>query len=230
MVKLRRLLSKIQKTVLVDRYQQGARAVDLTKSFKVPKQTVSDILKKYRTTGTIERKPGSGRPRKTTALEDRLIIRTMLSKRDITAHEIADSVGINGVSDKTICRRLTQSGEFKSCWKTRKPFITEKNRRIRVEWSQEHLHWTVEQWRKVLWSDESSYVLRYAQRTQVWRRKNERYKPFATTATVKHDKKIMVWGAFAAHGVGNIYRVEGMHLHVIHTNYHSLTVVYRHYG
>ena len=33
--------------------------------------------------------------------------------------------------------------------------------------------------------------------------------PYATTGTVKHDAKINVWGCFAAHGVGNIYLVEG---------------------
>ena len=26
----------------------------------------------------------------------------------------------------------------------------------------------------------------------------------------KKDKKNMVWGAFAVHGVGNLYRVEGI--------------------
>jgi len=28
--------------------------------------------------------------------------------------------------------------------------------------------------------------------------------------TVKHDDKIMVWGCFAAHGVGNLYLVDGI--------------------
>jgi hypothetical protein len=62
----------------------------------------------------------------------------------------------------------------------------------------------------VLWSDESPYVLRFNRKTRVWRKKDERYKPFATTASVKHDKKIMVWGCFAAHGVGDLHRVEGI--------------------
>lgn len=39
---------------------------------------------------------------------------------------------------------------------------------------------------------------------------NERYKPWCTVATVKHDKKIMVWGCFCAHGVGNLYRIQGI--------------------
>ena len=29
------------------------------------------------------------------------------------------------------------------------------------------------------------------------------------TGTVKQDKRIMVWGCFASHGVGRLYRVKG---------------------
>ena len=60
-----------------------------------------------------------------------------------------------------------------------------------------------------MWTDESPYVLRFGKRQRVWRTFNERYAWFATKATVKHDKKINVWGAFAAHGVGNLYWIKG---------------------
>ncbi len=61
-----------------------------------------------------------------------------------------------------------------------------------------------------MWSDESPYVLRCARRFRVWRSHNERYKPDVTRATLKHDKKIMVWGCFSAHGVGKLHRVDGI--------------------
>ena len=31
-----------------------------------------------------------------------------------------------------------------------------------------------------------------------------------TIGTIKHDKKVMVWGAFAANKVGILHRVEGI--------------------
>ena len=34
----------------------------------------------------------------------------------------------------------------------------------------------------------------------------------ATQASVKHDKKINVWGCFSAHGVGNLFRIHGIML------------------
>ena len=69
---------------------------------------------------------------------------------------------------------------------------------------------TIEEWRRVLWSDESPFVLIYNGRKLVWRLGNERYSITCCTGTVKHDIKIMVWGCFAAHGVGNLYLVEGI--------------------
>ena len=39
----------------------------------------------------------------------------------------------------------------------------------------------------------------------MWRSADEKFKPFATRGTLKHDAKIMVWGCFSAHGVGDIH-------------------------
>ena len=36
-------------------------------------------------------------------------------------------------------------------------------------------------------------------------KKGEAYNTECTRPTVKHDTKIMVWGAFVAHAVGNLY-------------------------
>ena len=55
-----------------------------------------------------------------------------------------------------------------------------------------------------------SFVLRFGQRQRVWRLPNERYIPICCKATIKHDKKINIWGCFSWNGVGNLYRVKGI--------------------
>jgi hypothetical protein len=114
------------------------------------------------------------------------------------------------VSDTTIRRRITETKEFKSYWATKKPFISESNRQKRVAWCIKHRSWTVEQWQNVIWSDESPFVFRFNKKVRVWRMFNEQYNPQCIVATVKHDKKIMVWGCFAAVGAGNLHKVEGI--------------------
>ena len=64
---------------------------------------------------------------------------------------------------------------------------------VNVYYGQENLNWTIDQWKYVLWSDESPYVMRYSGRTRVWRLLNEQYNVQLLKETVKHDKKIMVW-------------------------------------
>ncbi len=94
--------------------------------------------------------------------------------------------------------------------KFQKPFVSAVNIKKRLIWAKEHLHWTVEQWRTVFWTDESPFVLQYNGRKRVWRMWNERYDPRCIQGTVKHDKKVMVWGGFAAHGVGKLVWIDGI--------------------
>jgi hypothetical protein len=49
----------------------------------------------------------------------------------------------------------------------------------------------------------------------VWRKTGERLAKYCTKGTVKHDKKINVWGCFAGHSVGRLHRIYGiMNKHV----------------
>ena len=98
---------------------------------------------------------------------------------------------------------------MKSCWAVKKPYINENNRIKRLEWCKERKNWTVEQWKQVVWSDESPFVLRYNGKRRVWRHHNERYNDAVTIGSVKHDAKINVWGCFCAHGVDALHLVEG---------------------
>ena len=43
---------------------------------------------------------------------------------------------------------------------------------------------TIEQYNRLLWSDEIPFLLRYVGRTRVWRQPNERYKDFCVKGTV----------------------------------------------
>jgi hypothetical protein len=151
-----------------------------------------------------------GRKRKTDERDDRLIMNLMKKDRFITAKQIKVENPDLHVSESTILRRLKQSGEFDSYWAARKPFITPENQTKRLNWARIHVTWTVEQWRRVMWSDESPFVLRYNRKKRVWRRAGERYEKECITASIKHDKKINVWGGFSATGTAGFKRVFGI--------------------
>ena len=81
--------------------------------------------------------------------------------RFCTAEEIKREVALPGLCCNTILSRIKESGEFNSYWAVHKPFINRDNRQKRLQWCQEHIDWTPEQWHRVLWSDESPFVLSY---------------------------------------------------------------------
>jgi transposase len=211
-------MTEVQKGQICAFKASGRSRNWIARALQLHNNAVGRVIKKYEAGEHLERKAGSGRPKKTSAHTDRAIVREMKVNRFATAPEIQETLstiirGPNGdqtLSDSTIRNRIKETGEFQSYWAARKPFISDENKKKRVEWCLARRHWTIEDWRNVLWSDESPYVLRYAAKRRVWRRHNERYIPECCVATVKHDKKIMVWGCFAAHGVGDLLRVIGI--------------------
>ena len=77
-----------------------------------------------------------------------------------------------------------------------------------MKWCEKHKDWTVDQWSKVLFSDESPFSVRCKIAKRVWAKPGEGLRPETCQATVKHGVKINVWGCFAAHGVGELYQVD----------------------
>lgn len=78
----------------------------------------------------------------------------------------------------------------------RKPPITEDNRQKRLAWALEHVNWTVDQWRRILWSDETWITGGHHRKQYVTRRPGEEWDP--TCIVERHTKKggWMFWGCF----------------------------------
>lgn len=70
----------------------------------------------------------------------------------------------------------------------------------------------MEQWKTVVWSDESKFELFGTKRRQYVRRKaGERYKKQCIAPTVKHGGgSVMVWGCFSYTSVGDLVKIDGI--------------------
>ena len=69
----------------------------------------------------------------------------------------------------------------------KKPLLCKANIRKRLEFAKTYKDWTVDQWMKVLWTDESKFEIFGSKRRQNVRwRSNERYHSECIVPTVKH--------------------------------------------
>ena len=55
--------------------------------------------------------------------------------------------------------------------------MNDVNRKKRLDFAEKYKDWSVNQWKKVLWSDETIYTLRSKLPRKNWRLKNEKYVP-----------------------------------------------------
>ena len=119
-------------------------------------------------------------------------------------------------------RRLCETGLYGRIT-VKKLLLRKQNNFKRPQWTKSHKDWTIEQWNKVLWTDESKFEIFLSNtRVYVWRRLSERAANAYITPTVKHGwGSIMVWwrGAFAYCKVGDLDQVKGK---LNQTGYHSI--------
>jgi transposase-like protein len=177
-----------EKGIIVGLYKDGNRSMrSITTEFGINPTTVSNVWKLYQKDPQLKRRPVSGRPRKTTAQDDRVIVRAVKTNPNISAGEIKQSSGFTDICEQTILNRLHESKEVYSAWTKKKPWLCKINREKRIAWCKAHLHWTGKDWNSVVWSDESPLPVRHHGKKRVWKQYEQEFHISHYTPTVKHD-------------------------------------------
>ncbi len=68
----------------------------------------------------------------------------------------------NTISERTTHQTLKQMG-YSSRRPHRVPLLSDKNRKRRIQFTQDHQNWTIEDWKNVALSDESRFQLRHSE-------------------------------------------------------------------
>jgi ketohexokinase/beta-glucosidase len=120
--------------------------------------------------------------------------------RRMSFAQLAEVMGF-GVRKWAIRSALLREG-FHRRLAMRKPPITEANRKIRLAWAEEHVKWTMDQWYRILWTDETWITGGRYTRTWVTRRAGEEWDPTCIVERYQRKKGWMFWGCFHGHTKG----------------------------
>ena len=176
-------------------YRQVAR------HFGCTHRTVSLLHDRNITQNSADDRPRSGRPRVTTARQDRNIVLSHLRDPFLTAtHTAAETHGRDNprISSDTVRRRL-RAHQMRARRPYRGPILTNIHRNNRLTWCQQHQRWRIAQWNEVAFSDESRFCLDVSDgRHRVWRRNRRRYADCCVHETNRWGgPNVLVWAAIS---------------------------------
>ncbi|GBC31699.2 IS630 family transposase [Rhizophagus irregularis DAOM 181602=DAOM 197198] len=212
MVKTREL-SDFERGRVIGFYEAGDSERTISEKTGYGKTTIHNIISKYKKTGAFSIASRSGRPKKLTERDKRHLKVIVTQNRREPVEKIvknfAESTG------KVICKNTMKNTLYNmgyhSCTALRKPNVSERNRKIRLKWARERRLWTINDWKKVVWSDESRFTLfQNDGKIRVWRLQEEKYNINCLVPTMKHGGGgIMMWGCFSWYGLGPLVRIDG---------------------
>jgi hypothetical protein len=100
---------------------------------------------------------------------------------------------------------------LKAVAKAKKPLLTNWHRKERLDFALAHLDWTVEDWKTVVWSDETKINrLGSDGRRWAWKKAGEGLSDRLVKETVKFGGgSLMMWGCMLWEGVGFACKIDG---------------------
>lgn len=189
--------------------EAGLAAREISSRLLVPTATLYRWFSRFRAEGEVERHPGSGRPPATSHRADRRIIRLARMNRFSSSTTLL-RWWREPVSAWTVRRRLHRANLF-ARRPLRRPLLTAAHRRIRLGWAMARCHFRDNQWSRIVFSDESRFVLQPTDnRARVWRTSAEiPWQQFVSETTAYGGGSVMVWGAICSNGRSSLVIIRG---------------------
>ncbi len=127
-------------------------------------------------------------------------LRIQSSKADSNTWE---SFTRSGLKLESVHQESPRSDVFRK--RATKPLLNQRQRQKHLTWAVEKKNWTVAQWSKVLFSDESKFCISFGnQGPRVWRKSGEAQNPCCLKSSVKFPQSVMIWAAMSSAGVGTL--------------------------
>lgn len=147
------------RNLIINHHKNGKSLSEISVIVERSRSTVQYVVKRYKNENRIENLPRNVNRKILSKMDDRYILRQIKQNPKISAPKIASKVKIDlnkDVSAETILRSIRNQG-YNGRVARKKPLISEKNRKLRLEFAKNLKNSTFEYWQNVLFTDESKY-------------------------------------------------------------------------
>ncbi|NJO32579.1 MAG: hypothetical protein HC869_05015 [Rhodospirillales bacterium] len=139
----------------------------------------------------------SGRPKEISITTESELLKSV--RKDHSGREkSADFLAYERNISCSSALRILHKNSLRNVKPTRKPGLNTQQRAARLAFALEHYDWTLEDWKRVIWSDETSVIL--GQRrgaVRLWRGSDEIYSITVIRRRWKDFSEFMFWGCFS---------------------------------
>jgi transposase len=202
--------SEADKRAAVELHKAGVSLKKIREQLNMSERGLRRVLAYARKHPEDPVKPKSknaGRPTKLSLGTVRKMKRLISNNPSITAKAIKSSLPeLAAISVRTIQSWCKDQLKLPCRKMVNKPLLTDRMRNDRLTFARRYAHWGVEQWKKVMFSDESHFQLTFGNQHYRCRRSKEsdKFDLKFTRKRVKHAPKLMVWGCFSWKGRGGL--------------------------
>lgn len=202
--------SQDKQNAAIAQLQSGISIRKVAENLGLTKSVVGRISKTH---CMVLNKSIGGRPGKLTKADIRYCVQKITRKGVSSAAKVAkdlkEDIGVECSAD-TVRRALRKAG-LGAIEKPKKTLLSPKNIRERLAWCKSHRDWTSDDWKRVVWTDETK-INRFNSdgRQWAWIRDGESLQNRHVKLTVKHGGgSIMLWSAITYAGVGWMCKIDG---------------------
>ena len=202
--------SPVTKSRIFDLKNQGLSSEEVAKRVGVHRTTVTRVYASLlKNPDFYHVKPKSGRPRKLTQKDGQFAVLALARGHAESAADLQQNF-FPHVHTDTVRNALREHG-LSAHRRQKVPFLNHHHLQSCLKWAKAHRSWSVGDWERVIFSDESKFNLFGSDGLQYcWRKRGEALDPRYTKKQVKHGGgKVMVWGCVTSHGVGQLYQIDG---------------------
>ena len=149
-----RSLSTTQKNTILSQLDAGHSIRSIASTTGISTATISRLRSKEH---SDLQKSSGGRPTKLSSANIHHAIHLISTQKAETAVEVTKCLSniINQPLHPSTTRRYMKKAGMKAVVKSKHPLLSAKHRKARLDFAYAHKDWTLDDWKEVIWSDET---------------------------------------------------------------------------